>query len=173
MKLTVLSHSTGGIHRWQKNAICVFDRDYTVLVTTRSTVTKYLDTWNCSWLYILTTFPTEVFRSVSVLTQHANLYGILLRPFKCDCSTPLRQRERGREKERLRLILQHPKIHAAIKEHQWTSLINRNWAKRHGDPLCEASHTETSFTLVCHSASRHCSPTSPENIHHNIWANSH
>ena len=70
-------------------------------------------------LYILlTTVCTAVFRSVSVLTQHANLYGILLRPFKCDCSTPLWQREREREKERLRLILQHPKIHTAIREHR-------------------------------------------------------
>ncbi len=150
------------------------------LVAAQSTVTKYLDTFCTINLqptkYILTTFPTEVFRSVSVLTQHANLYGILLRPFKCDCSTPLRQGERGREKERLRLMLQHPKIHTAIKEHQWTSLINRNCAKSHGDPPCEASHTETSFTLVCHSACRLCSPTSPESLQrqhkgYSFWLN--
>lgn len=102
----------------------------------------------CSWLHILTTFWTEVFRSVSILTQHAYLNGILLRPFKCDSSTRLWQRERGGEKEK-RLILQHPKIHTAIKEHQWTWLINRKCAKSHGDPLCEASHTHRPLSHQC------------------------
>lgn len=151
------SHSTGHCRLYTEIIeIClsVWNWDYTVPKVSKSLKHCYqifgnfLLHQNCSLKYIYNLLPWRV----SILTQHANLYGILLRPFKCDSSAPLWQRDReegGVGGERLKINITTAKNTHCFQRAS-KNLANRTETvlKLNGGP---SPMRHRLFTLMCHS----------------------